>query len=73
MRGLPFRVQPAEVFAFFNGFSLMPDTLHMGSDSLGRPSGEGWLTFSSAEEAARATRERNRQYIGQRFIELTVV
>jgi hypothetical protein len=73
MRGLPFRVSPQEVFAFFAGFALVPDTLQMGSDSLGRPSGEGWLAFSSCEEAERAARERNRQYIGSRYVELTVV
>lgn len=73
MRGLPFRVSPAEVLSFFTGFDVVPDTLHMGSDAMGRPSGEGWLSFSSEEEAARAARERNRQYLGSRYLELTVV
>jgi hypothetical protein len=73
MRGLPFRVSPQEVFAFFTGFALVPDTLQMGSDAMGRPSGEGWLSFCSPEEAERAARERNRQYIGARYVELTVV
>ena len=73
LRGLPFRAVPQDVFSFFAGFALVPDTLQLGSDSLGRPSGEGWLTFATPEEAERAARERNRQFIGSRFIELSVV
>ena len=61
MRGLPFRVSPAEVLSFFAGFEVAPDTLHLGSDAQGRPSGEGWLSFTTEEEAARAARERHRQ------------
>ena len=73
MRGLPFRALPQDVYSFFAGFALVPDTLQLGSDALGRPSGEGWLTFATPEEAERAARERNRAFIGSRFIELTVV
>ena len=73
MRGLPFRVSPAEVLSFFTGFDFVADTLRMGTDAMGRPSGEGWLSFGSEEEAARAARERNRQYLGSRYLELTVV
>jgi len=73
MRGLPFRVSPAEVLTFFEGFNALPESLHMGSDAHGRPSGEGWLSFGSEEEAARACSTRNRQYLGSRYLELTIV
>jgi hypothetical protein len=73
MRGLPFRASQQDVYNFFDGFAVMPETLHIGSDAMGRPSGEGWLAFATPEEAERAARERNRQFIGSRFIELTVV
>ena len=33
----------------------------MGLDSLGRPSGEAWLTFVTPEEALRAVRDLNRK------------
>jgi hypothetical protein len=39
----------------------LPDSLQVGLDSIGRPSGEAWLTFSSPEEALRAVRDLNRQ------------
>lgn len=72
MRGLPFRASPDEVLSFFKGYNYVSDTLYLGTDSLGRPSGEGWLTFDNPDEAKRALRERNRQYLGTRYIELTI-
>jgi len=73
MRGLPFRIAPTEVLSFFNGYEFVAESLHMGSDQMGRPSGEAWIAFASPEEAERAQRERNREYIGSRYIELQVL
>ena len=39
---------------------MLRDTLFLGTDGRGRPSGEGWLTFETPEEALRCARERNR-------------
>ncbi len=50
IRGLPYRCSPAEILAFFEGYQYMPDSLQIGLDSAGRPSGEAWLTFNSPEE-----------------------
>eukprot|EP00798_Chlamydomonas_sp_ICE-L_P006367 gene6367-2996_t len=52
IRGLPYRAVPDEILAFFNGYEYLPDSLQIGLDSLGRPSGEAWLAFVSPEEAA---------------------
>ena len=73
MRGLPYRVSPEEVISFFAGFDAIADSLRLGTDSMGRPSGEGWLSFGSEEEAARAARDRNKHYLGSRYIELKLV
>jgi len=73
MRGLPFRASTEEVVAFFKGFHVLPDSLHLGVDNLGRPSGEGWISFSSQDEAKKAYKERNRQFLGPRYIELTLL
>ena len=35
-----------------------------------RPSGMARVTFASSEEAARALEERNRKYLGRRYVEL---
>eukprot|EP00803_Ostreobium_quekettii_P000932 evm.model.scf_2244.1 EVM.evm.TU.scf_2244.1 scf_2244:20202-21701(-) len=72
MRGLPFRASKQEVLEFFAEYEMIPDSLHIGVDRLGRPSGEGWLTFSNPNEARRAVRDRNRQYLGNRYLELSI-
>jgi heterogeneous nuclear ribonucleoprotein F/H len=72
IRGLPFRATALDIFNFFEGFSIAAETLQLGVDALGRPSGEAWLTFASAEEALRAVRERNRHYLGSRYLELSL-
>jgi len=73
LRGLPFRVSQDELLEFFTGYAAVPSSLQMGTDASGRSSGEAWITFSTPEEAARAVQERNREYIGNRYVELTVV
>lgn len=60
IRGLPFRAAREEILAFFDGYACLRDTLFLGTDGRGRPSGEGWLTFDTPEEALRCARERNR-------------
>lgn len=73
IRGLPFRATPMDIISFFNGFEYIPESLHLGVDALGRPSGEAWLSFSSYEEARRAMESRNRHYMGTRYLELSLV
>ena len=72
MRGLPYRSSPADILAFFQGYQYLPDSLQIGLDSLGRPSGEAWLTFVTPAEALRAVRDLNRHYLGNRYLELSI-
>jgi len=72
VRGLPFRATPVDILSFFEGYGSIADSLQLGVDALGRPSGEAWLTFGSGEEALRAVRERNRHYLGNRYLELSL-
>lgn len=72
MRGLPYRSSPAEILTFFQGYQYLPDSLQIGLDSLGRPSGEAWLTFVNPQEALRAVRDLNRHYLGNRYLELSL-
>ena len=72
IRGLPFRATPLEILTFFDGYALAPESLQLGVDALGRPSGEAWLSFATAAEALRAVRERNRHYLGSRYLELSL-
>jgi hypothetical protein len=72
VRGLPFRATPLDIFNFFEAYSHIAESLQLGVDALGRPSGEAWLTFASSDEALRAVRERNRHYLGNRYLELSL-
>ncbi len=72
IRGLPFRATPLDILNFFEGYAFAPESLQLGVDALGRPSGEAWLTFESSEEALRGVRERNRHYLGSRYLELSL-
>jgi heterogeneous nuclear ribonucleoprotein F/H len=72
MRGLPFRASVEEIQQFFKGYGYVAGSLHLGTDSRGRPSGEGWITFKSVDEAGRCVKERNRQYLGSRYLELSI-
>lgn len=51
---------------------VVPGSLHLGSDGRGRPSGEGWLTFENAEEARAVARAKNKQFMGKRYLELSL-
>ncbi|EFJ47748.1 hypothetical protein VOLCADRAFT_117772 [Volvox carteri f. nagariensis] len=72
IRGLPYGSSPTEILAFFQTYHYLPDTLQIGLDQLGRPSGEAWLSFSSPQEALRAVRDLNRHYLGTRYLELSI-
>ena len=72
IRGLPFRATPLEILTVFDGYDYLVDSLQLGIDALGRPSGEAWLSFATPAEALRAVRERNRQYLGARYLELSL-
>jgi hypothetical protein len=72
VRGLPYRSTPNDILSFFIGYQYLPDSLQIGLDSLGRPSGEAWLTFVNPGEATRAVRDLNRQFLGNRYLELGI-
>lgn len=49
---------------------MTTDCLQMQRNGDGRPNGEAMVTFPSRAEAERALQEKNRQNIGNRYIEL---
>jgi RNA recognition motif-containing protein len=70
MRGMPFRATVADIVMFFEGFDVVKESITLGTSPDGRPSGEAWVAFASPEEATRAIRQMNREYMGNRFVEL---
>eukprot|EP00210_Caulerpa_lentillifera_P008003 g7642.t1 len=73
VRGLPFRVTEQEIKEFFQSFKFIPTSIQIDKDTSGRSSGEGWVTFINPDEARRAVRERNRQYLQNRYLELSIL
>ena len=70
IRGLPYRASATDIADFFRGFSFHPELIQMALGPDGRPNGEAWCTFVSAEEAQRAIAMKNRQHIGNRYVEI---
>lgn len=63
MRGIPFNVTAKEIEDFFS--PLTPIDIRTGYYENGRSTGDGYVEFSSIEEAKQALR-KDRQNIGSR-------
>lgn len=71
LRGLPFSAGKDDVLEFFKDFELSEDSVHIVFNSEGRPSGEAFAEFASAEDS-RAAMAKDRMTLGSRYIELFV-
>lgn len=68
LRGLPFSASAEEVGSegFFAGYDCV--AVHLCTRN-GKRTGEAYIELSSAEEAARALKERQHEHLGSRYIE----
>ncbi|XP_028114279.1 epithelial splicing regulatory protein 1-like isoform X1 [Camellia sinensis] len=69
MRGLPFSASKDDILDFFKDFMLLEDAIHLISNPEGRPTGEAFVDFASAE-ASKAAMAKDRKTLGSRYIEL---
>eukprot|EP00216_Chloropicon_sp_CCMP2111_P001502 CAMPEP_0198247440 /NCGR_PEP_ID=MMETSP1446-20131203/46476_1 /TAXON_ID=1461542 ORGANISM="Unidentified sp, Strain CCMP2111" /NCGR_SAMPLE_ID=MMETSP1446 /ASSEMBLY_ACC=CAM_ASM_001112 /LENGTH=696 /DNA_ID=CAMNT_0043931765 /DNA_START=129 /DNA_END=2219 /DNA_ORIENTATION=+ len=67
LRGLPYQADESDVKAFFAGFNVVKASI-MKKNS--RATGEAFAYFSSEAEASEALRKKNKQSMGNRYIEL---
>ncbi|KAG5175460.1 hypothetical protein JKP88DRAFT_203579 [Tribonema minus] len=67
MRGLPYRASKADIMAFFQGCAVAEVNFVARAD--GRVTGEAYVKFASREDARQGLR-RDRDMIGNRYIEL---
>ncbi|QDZ20594.1 splicing ribonucleoprotein [Chloropicon primus] len=67
MRGLPYQADEKDVEAFFEGFKLAKTVVVRKN---GKPTGEGYVYFHSEQEASAALQRKNRESMGNRYIEL---
>ncbi|XP_077208029.1 RNA-binding protein 12B-like [Paroedura picta] len=67
IHGLPYSATEDDVLNFFSGLQVEELVLLENKD--GRPSGKGMLKFATSSDATVAV-QRNREYMGDRFIEV---
>lgn len=71
MRGLPFNVTVEDIMQFFRVYNVHKDAVKIAFRYDGRPTGEAFVTFDSADSAAKAL-TLDRGEIGSRYIELFI-
>ncbi|KAL4541333.1 hypothetical protein Ndes2526B_g05865 [Nannochloris sp. 'desiccata'] len=67
LRGLPYTANKDAIVEFFEGFSVLQVYLLQRN---GKPTGEAYAEFSSAEIATQAMEARQRAHLGTRYIEI---
>ncbi|GFP87024.1 epithelial splicing regulatory protein 1 [Phtheirospermum japonicum] len=69
MRGLPYSAGKDDISDFFQKFSLSDDSIHIIFNFEGRPTGEAFVEFGSADDA-KAALAKDRMTLGNRYVEL---
>ncbi|KAL0435384.1 UNVERIFIED_CONTAM: Heterogeneous nuclear ribonucleoprotein H3, partial [Sesamum radiatum] len=69
MRGLPFSAGKDDIIDFFKNFMLSEESIHIIFNFEGRPTGEAFVEFASADDA-KAALAKDRMTLGSRYIEL---
>jgi len=64
MRGLPYKVQPAEVIKFFDGFGKVNETNVFIEEFNGKRTGSALVIFENKELAQKAKEDLNKKEIG---------
>jgi RNA recognition motif-containing protein len=73
IRGLPYSCRYEDVSDFFGNFKYIEQSVVFGLNYEGRKNGFGAILFENGEEADKAVKEMNKQYIGQRYVDLSVI
>ncbi|XP_070575912.1 RNA-binding protein 12-like isoform X2 [Ptychodera flava] len=67
LRGLPFHTEKKHILEFFKGIEIKEEDIYLELNERGQARGSGYVEFKSIHEYRKAL-ERNRQYIGPRYI-----
>jgi len=70
MRGLPFSASVREIRDFFGDFRLAENRDIIIDMNQGRPTGYALVFFENEQEAERAKNSLNKQYLGNRYVDL---
>ena len=69
MRGLPYTARTTDIETFFDDLAIKKGGVHLMIGTDGRPSGEAYVQFETAEENTKAM-EKNNESMGGRYVEL---
>eukprot|EP01091_Cochliopodium_minus_P013021 TRINITY_DN4086_c0_g1_i1.p1 TRINITY_DN4086_c0_g1~~TRINITY_DN4086_c0_g1_i1.p1 ORF type:complete len:721 (+),score=231.82 TRINITY_DN4086_c0_g1_i1:378-2540(+) len=70
--GMPYSTSFKDLEIFFDGFNFVKDSIKIELDTYGKPNGHGSILFSDLPEAQRALKEKNKQFIGKRYVKLAI-
>jgi len=73
VRGLPYSIRYEEVADFFKDFKYIEQSVVLGLNYEGRKNGFGAILFHTADEASKAAVQMQKQYIGSRYVDLSVI
>lgn len=68
MRGLPYNTTSGDISAFFGGFDIVANGIHLVMGRDGRATGEAYAEFSSEAHAEQALKTKHREKIGTRLV-----
>jgi RNA recognition motif-containing protein len=69
VRGLPWSATPDDIAKFFMGLRIMPNGIFLPLNYNGKPSGEAFVQFMTAEDLDMAL-SKHRQTLGSRYVEV---
>lgn len=70
MYGLPYSVSVTEIEQFFAGYNFVPGSVIIDSGAAGKGVGTGQISFEKHIDALKALHDRNRKFIGKRYVSL---
>ena len=70
VNGIPFQSSKADLVRFFDGYYVKEEDIEF-LDHLGKFSGKAIVAFETSEIAKKAMIERQRAYLGTRYLELS--
>lgn len=72
MRGVPWITTVATIKEFFKGLNIAENGIHVILDHEGRAAGSVYVEFASPADCMKGL-ERNRQYIGKRYVNIVLI
>jgi heterogeneous nuclear ribonucleoprotein F/H len=62
-----------EIKTFFNGYNYVDNSVILGKGRDGRNNGFGSILMKNPEDVEAAVKELNKQYIGERYVDLSII